>query len=115
MSGDCYRVGLMMIVDLHARHDNVDAYRLCHGAVVGNGGDVIGVRLAHCWVEHTRPDGRVDVIDQSNGNDIALPRDIYYRIGRVEPDTVIRYEPHEAMVLAIQHEHYGPWHEEAAA
>ncbi len=60
-------------------------------------------RHGHAWVELNG-----HVIDRSNGHDVCLPQQVYYRLGRAQD--VRRYSPQEARTLMSLQGHYGPWH-----
>lgn len=57
--------------------------RYVEGSVLGTGGDVLGVRFPHAWVETDGTDGRW-VLDLASGVTGLLPVDSYYRAGRVQ-------------------------------
>lgn len=106
MTGDCYPAALHTLFELGDGE-------LCHGLVTGTGGEALGQRYGHAWVEL---DGWVH--DRSNGHDLFAPRAWYYAKGTIDPDDVDRYTLAEASLMAVTYEHYGPWHddtEEAAA
>jgi len=100
VSGDCFVVAFQYVFD----HRADDRVRLCHGLPVGTGKANMGERFDHAWVEV----GDL-VIDKSNGNDVMVTREFYYRIGRIVPDSVDRYTAREAAMLALESGHYGPW------
>lgn len=104
--GDCFKV------HLHLLRENPD-YTLVHGVAIGNG-PIEGIRHSHCWLEHTIVlDGHefVMVKDCSNGKDVTVPASIYYLAGQIDVDLCIRYSCKEAVQLALDTDHYGPWHE----
>ncbi len=37
------------------------------------------------------------------------PRSRYYAIGRIDPALNIYYSVSEACLMALKHDHYGPW------
>lgn len=107
--GNCFPVAFRLCCD--------HGYILCHGTVKRPDD---GLRHAHAWVEHTDTydvplhdgSGTVEVeltvaIDKSNGHDMTLPVEVYHRVGRTED--VERYTRDQAMRLAVQTGHYGPW------
>lgn len=107
--GDCYEAAAKFIVyDVDV--DEVDKYFVCHGIVVGTGGKVLGLRYGHAWVEMQPESGfGTLVIDKSNGNDVVVPKEMYYRVGQIDPQNVIRYTVREARRLLVSSGHYGPW------
>jgi hypothetical protein len=96
--GDCYKAAWEAI----GRFSDRSGWALCHGTVTGTGGEVLGEDYGHAWIE-----GDGWVIDESNGADRAVPRDVYYRVGNVRD--VTRYKPTEAAAVALRHSTYGPW------
>jgi hypothetical protein len=118
--GDCFTKAIEVARRLEAELDT-DAYDIMvvHGVVVH---PVTG-RHWHAWVEatHEVPAGNgqtwpcTTAYDESNGNDVALPADLYRRIGSVEDDKAWRYPLVRAVELMLERGHYGPWlegHEE---
>lgn len=104
--GNCYdaAVGVMMAADLDLR----GSMKLCHGTALGTGGDALGLRYGHAWVE-------VDdkfVIDRSNGHDHFGRRDAYYEAGTIRD--VVRYDYDEMVAKLLSTRHYGPWHKDGA-
>lgn len=97
--GDCFVVALQNVTS------NQNLY-LCHGIVTGQG-KLKGVQFAHAWNE-TDTDY---VIDQSNGNNIILTKDAYYRLGHIDETTVYRYTFKETAQHVIDTGTYGPWEE----
>lgn len=105
-NGDCYQVAGQFIFDATIAQQ-ADGYTLVHGCVSGQG-SLEGQRINHAWVEID--DGpQVMVIDLSQGGDLVLPRDTYYRIGQIESTESVRFEPEAVLVLMLRHRHWGPW------
>jgi hypothetical protein len=125
--GDCYEVALdftVFGVPAEERH----RYRVAHGTPLGEG-PIEGIRYGHAWIEHTapipeRPDNvpftdeewedltrftAVTVIDKSNGNDVVMPRSLYYALGCIDFESVRRYTFDEAGRHAVTTGVYGPW------
>lgn len=96
--GDCYEVALNHIV---YESTDEDGLVLVHGVVTGQG-PLEGMVYGHAWIE----DGDW-VIDRSNGNDVTIPRAIYYAIGNIT-DTR-RYDRQEAIGRCLEVGHYGAW------
>lgn len=113
-TGDCYEAAaLFMFYDLKS-DPLADCYTLCHGTVTGQG-PIAGQRIGHGWVEW-RPLSEtssvpVFVIDRSNGRNVIIDRDDYYRIGKIELEDVRRYTRAEMIEMLRAFEHYGPWPE----
>ncbi len=101
-SGDCGRAAFHEAWRLHG----VGYYqvRLCHGEVGVEG----AARHFHAWAEYRESSHGTQVAsDVSNGFDVRLPVDAYYRAGDITD--VHRYTVKRARELAVQHRRYGPW------
>lgn len=88
---------------------------VCHGIVTGTGGNVVGVRYSHAWIEFvTVLPGHEDIpfimCEDSCHDAGVLPRAYYYQVGQIDPESVIRYTPKQVKEMCIKHETYGPWH-----
>ena len=82
-TGDCYEAAGRYLTDA-AFVGQADGYTLVHGVVSGQG-PLAGRRIDHAWVEVD--DGPVVmVVDVSNGRNLVLTRDDFYRLGRVVPE-----------------------------
>jgi hypothetical protein len=79
---------------------------LVHGVPLGTGGEALGVRFAHAWVEYAGL-----CFDFSNGREIVASRDLYYRSGQIEMERCKRYALHEVFAHLVKYGHYGPWEE----
>ena len=95
--GDCYIVAGREAIN---RSYNDKAF-VCHGLTVGQGG-IEGVIFGHAWIEY-----KDMVIDKSNGNDITMDKDIYYKIGKI--NNVKKYSFKEARYKMIETGHFGDW------
>lgn len=94
--GDCYSAAGRYILD------NMDPELiLVHGIVTGQG-DIEGIQFGHAWVE----DGN-RVIDVSNGRNIQLPKQFYYKLGKIKKTK--RYKREEALKKMLETGHFGPW------
>lgn len=112
--GNCFEVAAGMI--LRDFHDHPNA-RLVHGLPRATGGSAEGMRIWHAWVEYDHAvESNVKgqgpfmvpvVVDLSNGNDVTVPAELYYRLGGIERTWT--YTPLEASRQMLVHEHYGPW------
>lgn len=102
--GDCYKVAGRLITT-----PEYEAGWLCHGSVYHPESG----RHSHAWIETPARVGKVEIVichDVANGNDVHLPQDAYYRLGKVEH--VKRYTAEEATTLMLKTGKYGPWHED---
>lgn len=82
--GNCYQSALEMILQNHH-------LILVHGVVTFDGGEMYGTQMVHAWCE----DSSGTVYDYSNNRELIIPKDIYYKKGKIV-DTV-RYEYSEAL------------------
>lgn len=133
VTGDCFLVAAHIgtrywpdeVVDDTFRSD----VRIVHGLPVGQGPLNQGKRFWHAWVEVTHrttiPSEVVTanpafahfggeivtelVIDRSNGQDLVLPKAVYYNVGDLDEDHVWRYDMDEAIERMVATENYGPW------
>jgi hypothetical protein len=123
-TGDCYNAAINIMLD----HPDDPTYKLAQGTPMGRG-PIEGLRYGHAWVEHELPATKlpegafegfseeqlkflttnIEVIDDTNGADLHLPREVYYAMGNIDPFEVRRYSYDE------MHEHVartgvaGPW------
>jgi hypothetical protein len=79
---------------------------LCHGTLTRP--DHVEVTpeshrlLDHAWIEYRNT--MLDLV-----LDLSLPAVAYYRIFRIDPESVKRYTYREAGKLMLKTGHYGPW------
>jgi hypothetical protein len=101
-TGDCYQAAAqhLMKETIFAGNPNSDL-RLVHGEVSGQG-PLKGRTFGHAWIENGD-----SVIDRSNGQNIQMPKDAYYLLGKISNYHV--YTPEEARDKMMEHGHYGPW------
>jgi len=109
--GDCYVVAARLITSAEFLTD--PTARLVHGTVERRSD---GLRHSHAWIETSQtfendawphPITMITCIDRSNGLDMALPGELFYKVGRVSD--VTRYTPVEAMKEMLRTGQYGPW------
>ena len=91
---DCY-----MIAFQH-QEDTPDLI-LVHGYPI-NTGPRIGERFGHAWLEDS--DG-ILIYDRK----YILPRELYYRIGKIDELQCQRFTRIESLRQALTTKHYGPW------
>lgn len=94
--GLCYQTASKLVID--AKDKDII---LCHGKPILTCPPY--KEYGHAWVEineHT-------VIDTEVGS--IVDSELYYAIGKINPDTVKRYSWHEACVEMLKADHYGPW------
>ena len=102
--GDCYAVAGRAAID--------NAYpdlRVVHATVESK----TVPRHGHAWIEYEDPQWGRLVRDMSNGNDVTLPWDFYYELGRVQD--VARYTRQEALTNMVSSGHFGPWHDDGVS
>ena len=92
--GDCFRVAGNMIID----HPN---FLLCHAKVAGQG-KFKGKMIWHAWNE----DGDM-VWDYSNGREIIVRKERYYKIAKIKDKNIVKYTHDEAIKLMLKHKTYG--------
>mgnify|MGYP003152146658 CR=1 FL=1 len=102
------------------------AHTLVHAEVTGQG-DIEGIRYGHAFAEYLgdhegkdyEGEGTLEspihglpmmwVYDPSA--DARLPADLYYRLGQIDPNTVLRYSAEEALEQSALNSNWGPWGE----
>ena len=92
--------------------DNAQAnWKIVHGVVINSADKK---PMGHCWIEveykFKTPRQQfvfVACIDKSNGNDVELPQEIYYKFGQISETK--KYDIDQYRKLLIQHENWGPW------
>lgn len=106
--GDCFKASADFILDLH-RDPQWDAFASEHCILV-HGMPTLQrppfIQYAHAWIEV--PAIRL-VLNVATGREAMLARDLYYRIGQIDPKTCFRYTPEQARQMILRFEHYGPW------
>jgi len=98
--GDCYRVAASNAID----RDLI----LCHGRPVYRGTDTPDPdgRFGHAWCETA--DGLL-AIDKSNGLDVEMLREVYYAIGNIVSDDVVRFTAEQVLDRTLTELTWGPW------
>jgi hypothetical protein len=92
ITGDCFMSAYRNI--FHNRQ-----YKLVHGVVTRKSD---GIQHPHAWCEF----GGM-VYDNSNGNNICMPKELYYSLGNIE--LTVRYTYDEAVNNVLNTEMYGWW------
>lgn len=99
--GYCYRDSARLVVE-----GWIDGGVLCHGVprlTRAAGGSPAGTRFGHAWVELN------GMVYDHNHLTRPYPRDLYYRIGQINPNDVRRYTMTEVYAKALTTGHWGPW------
>jgi hypothetical protein len=104
--GACFHDAFLIGVELL---DCLDRELICvvHGVATGTGGAALDWRYGHAWLE-IELGGVTLVIDHTRPNQ-PLPRELYYRAGRIDPAECRRYSLDEAIGHALRTGHSGPW------
>ncbi len=112
--GDCYEASLNLMME---RFKDDPTARLCHGQPIGRG-QIRGQRFGHAWVEVgteiASPEIPVagfgiTVYDYGNGHTNELPRILYYAMGNIDADEVLRFDYFQMVEKILHYRHYGPW------
>lgn len=99
--GNCFKVA----ADLVLESGGLDC-ELVHGVVVGLG-KLKGQRFVHGWVEIAG----VVVVDGSIGKYALTSVGLYYKLGQIIDEEVVRYSIRETRELVLETQNYGPWAE----
>lgn len=97
--GDCYKANAEWMIE----NKPGDDWFICHGEAIGQG-PIKGVKFGHCWLEN-----KDLVLDFSNGRQIVIKKNQYYKIGKIK--NVKRYKQEELMLNMFKTKKYGPWDE----
>jgi hypothetical protein len=103
--GDCFSKAVEQARDLAETYESM---KIAHGYPLGTGGDAEGLRFPHAWNEFMR-DGAEWVRDYSNGNEVEIPKAVYYAIGNIAEQDVSVFSLEEAEKSMSENGHYGPW------
>lgn len=106
--GDCYVIAGKIALNNTRGLKGIDFIGepyLVHAEVTGQG-EISGIRYGHAWIEDNEL-----VYDFSNGNEIILPKTLYYSVARVvrEEPKYYRYTFKEAQDKMLSSGHYGYW------
>ena len=81
---------------------------LVHGMVSGQG-PLDGIRYAHAWIEMGDLVYDVSRVGIDRDEALIIPKVLYYAIGNIIDEQVVRYTRDEARKLSLEHETSGPW------
>lgn len=105
--GDCFESALKELMNSNPfGKDHMDNMTLVHAVVTGQG-EIEGVKHGHAWNEV----GDI-VIDKSNGRNIVMRKEQYYKAGNINPanrSEFKRYTRKEMANEVKKHKTYGPW------
>ena len=105
--GDCFESALQEL--MHSNpfgKDHMENMTLVHAAVTGQG-EIEGLKHGHAWNEI----GDI-VLDKSNGRNIVMRKEDYYRAGNIDPNNTNefkRYTRQEMAKMVSKFKTYGPW------
>ena len=102
-NGDCYEANGRHVMNMMMAPDT-KKWKLCHGVGILQ---TDGKPFGHAWIEY----GGNKCIDKSNGNDINIPKKLYYEIGNfpVKVYKIYKYSPKESGLKMVRNKHWGPW------
>ena len=88
-----------------------ESARLVHGYPILQGGEFIGRRYSHAWIEYDAGIPMIyDAVSQQH-----LPQAIYFAAGEIDPELSVKYTIAEALDFMENHGTFGPWHDEPDA
>ena len=102
---------LLLNKEKDADRSIMDMLQLCHGVAES---PVHGL-ITHGWIELSvdveDDDGEKDTIHTvlDVGSDVPLSREVYYEVGKIDPDKVVRYSYPEALEAMLINGNQGPW------
>lgn len=99
--GDCYESAVKHMMKLGGGD-----FKLVHAEVAGQG-PLSGLTYGHAFVLDIEND---EVLDNSNGRHIVLPKQFYYKEGHIdEINNIFEYSFEEMCEKLLTFRHYGPW------
>lgn len=115
-SGDCYSRAVSLLLEFPMfKFSPPEELFLCHGRPRSTNPHpaLLGRPFDHAWVEFRHPDGPAMCLDGvDTGEETAfafIEKEVYYKVGRVDPDTVRRYSKAETLKMLATNLTYGPW------
>lgn len=105
-NGTCFEDHFIL---LHANSGLERAgFHFAHAMVRGSPGTPVeGWRFAHAFLINESTGAVINV--NRAGELQIVPKDLYFKLGEVDPDTLRTYTLDEACRMAVSREHYGPW------
>ena len=109
-TGNCFEITAHIVMDrtkdFSVVFDNpFTKLVLCHGTVTRQQDQH---KHIHAWVEAKVSEDMTVCIDKSNGLDVTMLVEDYYKLGNITD--VVRYTRQETINKLLTHETYGPWH-----
>jgi len=77
-----------------------------HGIATLIRGEHQGKQFGHCWIEFKTELG---IIVKDLTADILCPKDVYYRLGKVDETRIFKYTAEETWSNGVESGHWGPW------
>jgi len=109
--GECYKESAKALMDNVPVIRDWKNKRLVQGYPTLTGGEHVGEKFGHAWVEGTLDVGQgmslPMVYDASSKQ--SLPKSLYYKIGNIDPKESKSYTVTEARKQAVRTGHWGPW------
>lgn len=105
--GDCYKVAANLLIENNytKKIAFIGTPYLVHAEVTGQG-EIEGIKYGHAWVEDD-----VFVYDYSNGRNLMIPKQLYYRVGEIKmaKGKYHKYTREQARKKMLKSGHYGCW------
>ena len=109
-NGDCFEIHSRFISNSIIGYNRKDikyepGWTLVQGVVTGSPDtEVDGIRFGHSWMEKDNM-----VWDISNGRDIKLPKDLYYKLGNIKEQECYKYDEAQTRANILKYGHWGSW------
>ena len=95
--GDCIVVACKRVLD------EADLL-FCYSTNVAGQGSLLGLRILHAWCEMQDL-----VFDWSNGNQVCMKKEKYYKLAKIKNQDVTRQTQEEIRKLILKTKTYGGW------
>lgn len=106
--GDCFEASANYLLNLYWLKDEAN-WRLVHTMVLApEHSPIAGTRFAHAFLLNIKYGVALDV---ANGKKVCLPKERYFNLGNIDPDS-FPYEEYDVQQLLDKlqcHQTYGPW------
>ena len=103
--GDCFPVAGRFMLHLDDKMEKA-GMRMVH-AIVSGEGELEGRKFGHAFNKL----GDV-IFDKSNGNNIIMRKENYFKQGRINPKkkgAYIEYDKEQSLIKMTRNGHWGPW------
>ena len=98
-NGNCYEAAMKQMWDYYRK--GIKEVKLVHGVVTGQG-ELDGIQFSHAWIEVNGI-----VLDMSNGREVVMPKNLYYKLGKIKITREYDYE--DMLKMIDKYGTYGPW------